>query len=271
MKELNHTSDSFLFSVITINYNNRAGLESTFKSVSEQDFKDFEFIIVDGNSQDGSMDFLSKVKTPNLKIISENDNGIYDAMNKGIRNATGAYIIFMNSGDCFSGSFVLGRIHAVLNGHHTKLKFIYGDTFEKEAHGDMKHYKKAKNHTLAWYGMFAHHQSMVFAKDTLIKEKLFYNLNYELAADWDFVLKFIKNLKNEEIKYLNMPFAVFELGGVSSKYIQGIREQYKIRRDELAWNRFKCLVLSSLHFTLNLIRERIPVVYLIFLKLRSRI
>jgi len=90
-------------SIITINYNNASGLRKTVESVLSQSTHDFEYIVVDGGSTDGSVEYLesqnSELKTQNFSFISEKDNGIYNAMNKGIRMAQGEYLHFLNSGD----------------------------------------------------------------------------------------------------------------------------------------------------------------------------
>ena len=98
-----------LFSVITINYNNCEGLQRTIDSVIGQTFKDFEFIVIDGGSTDGSVDIINKNAASITYWISERDNGIYHAMNKGIAQAHGDYCIFMNSGDCFYNIEVLKK------------------------------------------------------------------------------------------------------------------------------------------------------------------
>ena len=88
-----------LFSIITINYNNAEGLEGTIQSVVSQQFIDYEYIVVDGNSTDDSLDLLKKYSSYITFYISEPDKGVYDALNKGVQVAKGDYIIFMNSGD----------------------------------------------------------------------------------------------------------------------------------------------------------------------------
>ena len=98
------------YSIITINYNNRDGLEMTINSVLEQTYKDFEYIIIDGGSTDGSLEVIKKHAAQIDYWVSEPDNGIYNAMNKGIRKATGDYLNFMNSGDTYHTSSVLGDI-----------------------------------------------------------------------------------------------------------------------------------------------------------------
>jgi glycosyltransferase involved in cell wall biosynthesis len=104
------------FTIITVNYNNCEGLRRTIESVVGQTFRDFEFIVIDGGSTDGSADVLREYDKDITYWVSEKDGGIYNAMNKGIRQATGDYLNFMNSGDCFYDNTVLQRVSAVV-GH----------------------------------------------------------------------------------------------------------------------------------------------------------
>ena len=98
------------FSIITINYNNKEGLLATIKSVIGQTFKDYEYIIIDGGSTDGSIDIIKQYAPHITYWISESDKGVYSAMNKGIAQAKGDYLNFMNSGDCFYGENVLESV-----------------------------------------------------------------------------------------------------------------------------------------------------------------
>src|SRR5574344_2795323 len=103
------------FSIITINRNNKNGLEKTTKSIISQLFTDYEFIVIDGGSTDGSADVIRKYATHITYWISEPDKGIYNAMNKGITHAYGDYLNFMNSGDCFHSPAVLDEINRQLH------------------------------------------------------------------------------------------------------------------------------------------------------------
>lgn len=105
------------YSIITINYNNRKGLSDTISSVLSQDYKDFEYIIIDGGSQDGSKDEINKVKKDLSYYCSEPDGGIYPAMNKGIDKAKGEYILFLNSGDTLHNKNVLQEMRNQMNDH----------------------------------------------------------------------------------------------------------------------------------------------------------
>lgn len=99
------------YSIITVNYNNKDGLRKTIESVIHQTYRDFEFIVIDGGSTDGSKDVLKEYDTQIDYWVSEPDGGIYQGMNKGIKKATGDYLNFMNSGDCFFDKNVLQHIY----------------------------------------------------------------------------------------------------------------------------------------------------------------
>lgn len=98
------------YSIITVNYNNKEGLRKTIESVIRQSYRDYEYIVIDGGSTDGSLDVLKEYDKDIDYWTSEPDGGIYQGMNKGIRKATGDYLNFMNSGDAFYDSQVLQRI-----------------------------------------------------------------------------------------------------------------------------------------------------------------
>lgn len=112
-------------SIITINYNNASGLRKTIKSVIEQTHNDYEYIIIDGASNDSSKDIIQEHQQYIHYWCSEKDTGIYNAMNKGIQKASGEYLLFLNSGDALNDSMVLSDIQKLLSGED----IIYGDLF----------------------------------------------------------------------------------------------------------------------------------------------
>lgn len=105
------------FSIITVNYNNCDGLNKTILSVINQNYKDYEFIVIDGGSTDGSVDIIKLHESYITYWISEKDDGIYQAMNKGIRQAKGEYLNFMNSGDTFFDADVLNNVEKELSNY----------------------------------------------------------------------------------------------------------------------------------------------------------
>jgi putative colanic acid biosynthesis glycosyltransferase len=206
-----------LFSIITITFNNRDGLVKTSASIQSQIYQTYEWIIIDGNSTDGTqIDFINY---PTAIITSESDKGIYDAMNKGIEHATGDYIIFMNAGDVFANKNVLNDISKVCDTHPD---FIYGDSLEDD------HLKRARHHSKINWGMHTHHQAMLYARRSL--EGVRYNLNYKIAADYDLTLRFLKAAQN--IIYLPIPICIFEVGGVSQTNAKLGRDEQFISRQK---------------------------------------
>ncbi|MEA4841498.1 MAG: glycosyltransferase family 2 protein [Bacteroidales bacterium] len=195
-------------SVITINYNNRDGLRKTIESVVNQTSRDFEYIIIDGNSTDGSMDVIKEYADKIDYWVSEPDKGIYNAMNKGILIATGEYCNFMNSGDCFHQNDVLEQV----------LPYFFVDIIWGK-------FLKVNDLQLGGYP-YSNVSMLLFAKGgaichqaTFIKRKLFngnlYDENLKIVSDWKF---FIDELifKNCSFKNINIIVADFDNTGISS-------------------------------------------------------
>ena len=209
-----------LFTIITISRNNREGLARTAQSLQLQEYSDFEWIIIDGNSDDGTDDDFESY---DATIISEDDAGPYDAMNKGLALATGEYVLFLNSGDRLAQTQTLKKIKEAVS--LSKPDFIYGDAWEFSE--GRTWYKPARPHTKVAKGMFTHHQAMLY-KNSLVKEQC-YDLSYKIAADYEFTVLFLN--KARTCLYLAMPICVFEAGGISQTNVSlGRKEQFIIRR-----------------------------------------
>lgn len=221
------------FSIITITLNNFSGLQKTYKSIEKQNFTDYEWIVIDGESTDETIDFLRQRRTATrtddipFTFISEADNGIYDAMNKGIEQASGHYLLFLNAGDELANKNTLKILYP-----HTKKKpnFIYGDALEPQGNKETHIYKDAKRYKdLAW-GMITHHQAMLYRRHTIRDHKLRYTLRYHIASDYDFTARFL--LKAKQTIYISKPICIFEQGGISQQNAAaGRKEQYLIREE----------------------------------------
>ncbi len=207
-----------LLSIVTITKNNLAGLRSTAQSVQGQSSHDYEWIIIDGNSTDGTKEYL---RSSPAQWISENDLGLYDAMNKGIDRARGQYILFLNAGDTLADMDILSLIAKAANAEQPD--FIYGDALET---GGL--YKKARSHTKISRGMFTHHQAMIYKRAPI--QDLRFDNTLKIAADYGFTARFLKT--SEKIHYTPCAICIFEHGGISQKNRKlGRREQYKIRKN----------------------------------------
>tara|TARA_A100001015_G_scaffold316880_1_gene432330 strand:+ start:2848 stop:3672 length:825 start_codon:yes stop_codon:yes gene_type:complete len=193
------------FSIITIVYNDEKNIEKTIKNIISQKFKNFEFIVVYTPSSDQTLKKIIKYKNKINKIIVCKKKGIYHNMNVGAKFAKGKYINFMNSGDYFLNNKVLKDIF----NRKYKSDVIYGDCKIKYSNN----YERriiAKDIVKIYFGMIFSHQSS-FVKKKLVKENKF-NLNFYLAADYDFFLKLFKKKKKFEyykkIISLRSPFGI---------------------------------------------------------------
>ena len=197
-----------IFTIITVVYNDEKNIEKTINSVTKQHFKQYEYLIIDGASNDKTLDIINKYISK-LKLISENDNGIYDAMNKGINLANGKYIFFLNSGDYFYDNYVLTNLNLHLTNQN--LDFIYGDCILYN--NKFKKYHKSKRFPFIKFGMPFSHQS-VFVSTNILKNRPF-SLLYKYASDYDFFLYLFYN-KCKNYKYIQKPITYYNIEGVSN-------------------------------------------------------
>ena len=156
------------YSIITVNFNNKEGLRKTIESVIHQTFRDFEFIIIDGGSTDGSVDVLREYDSQINFWVSEPDGGIYQGMNKGIKKATGEYLNFMNSGDCFYSTDILEKV----SNYHSNADFIVGKDYHYNNETHQGHASIQPPRTTMIHFFIAtldHH--WIFFTEKIVKEK----------------------------------------------------------------------------------------------------
>ncbi|MGH1404851.1 MAG: glycosyltransferase family 2 protein [Alphaproteobacteria bacterium] len=258
------------FTIITVTLNNFEGLTNTAASIDRQTFDDFEWIVVDGASKDESLDFLRQRRSTKrtekypFAFISEEDNGIYDAMNHGITQASGKYLLFLNAGDVFAHNDVLSEIAP-----HTKKKpnFIYGDALEPTGKAESYNYKKARRYKDIQWGMITHHQAMFYSRLTIRDCKLHYSLLYTVSSDYDFTLRFLQ--KSRKCSYYAKPICIFEQGGLSQQQAAlGRKEQYIIREKLHLIPTYKNLWIMIVQMGTWHIKKHIPQLYWLLQKVR---
>lgn len=232
------------FTIVTICRNNIQGLIRTRQSVFSQTFKDFEWVVIDGASKDGTKEYLEGIAAENICWLSEPDNGLYDAMNKGIEKSSGQYLLFMNSGDEFADEDVLQDVVRLIRSANAPT-FIYGDSLERGQSSALL-YKSAHHHKYIWYGMFTHHQSMLYGRKAL--GEIRYRAHYPIAADYALTAEFLS--KFPKIVRISRPICIFEGGGLTSLTMnqwRGIREQWHIGRGILGMYAITCVLITMLH------------------------
>ena len=190
-------------SIVTINYNNKKGLAKTIESVTNQEFKDFEWIIVDGGSTDESVALIQDNLTHIDYLVSEKDQGIYDAMNKGIKAASGDYILFLNSGDYFYTNEATKIIDTI----DRNTDFVIFDYMKKMTSDILKIEQNVDPRSYLIDGMFCHQS--VLHKRTLFDKIGLYDTSYEIAADYALFLKgFFEH--NTTFNYINKALVLYD-------------------------------------------------------------
>jgi glycosyltransferase involved in cell wall biosynthesis len=195
-----------LITVVTVVFNGKEFLEETIQSVIGQTYDNLEYIVIDGGSTDGTLDIIKKNENKIDCWISEQDKGIYDAMNKGIKIAKGEWINFMNAGDTFNSSDILAQVF-----NHKKYDedILYGDVHVR--YPEFSRIQSAGFPCHLWRGMQFSHQS-IFVRSAIHKLNLFDSANL-IAADFQFYYESYKN--NIKFKYIEQTLASVAAGGIS--------------------------------------------------------
>lgn len=212
-------------SIIIVVFNAAKTIEASIDSAIRQSYQNKELIAIDGGSYDGTLEILKKIEHPNFSFTSEPDQGIYDAMNKGIRRATGEWLYFLGADDLFYDKKVLENIFT--ESDLIDADFLYGNvkrSDHKKPYDGEFNFKKLLEKNIS-------HQA-VFYKKTVFEKNGRYNIKYKTHADWDLNLRCFEN-KDVRIKYTNSIIATFGIGGVSANYdIPFLRESLMPRKME---------------------------------------
>ncbi len=212
-------------SVITVNLNNAAGLRKTLQSSKDQTYQDFEQIVIDGGSTDGSIGVMEDFKNFIEYSVSEKDNGIYEAMNKGIRAAKGEYLIFMNSGDIF---FDRNTIAGVMTKNYNT-DYIFGgmilDCGKRQFHRSIPQ-------KLTFYYLYTHtlyHQSM-YVRKSVFERFGFYDQSVRITADWR---QYLLAIFKYDCTYTLLPdiLSIYDNNGLSSLKMGTMQTILKERAD----------------------------------------
>jgi glycosyltransferase involved in cell wall biosynthesis len=197
-----------LFSIIIPTLNSSNTLSEALESITHQLFTDFEILIIDGISTDNTIEIANSFCDHRIRVFSERDNGIYDAMNKGIRLAKGDWLYFLGSDDRLFNSMILLRIYETIS--ENKFDVLYGDVNSLRFNG--RYCGEVNDQRILSQNLC--HQS-IFFKKSVFKNIGFFNLKYKSHADWDHNMRWLLS-KNISKAYINLVIAEYADGGYSS-------------------------------------------------------
>jgi len=252
-----------IFSIITVTLNNLSGLKDIYENLTNQKFSDYEWVVVDGGSSDGSFEYLSSISNSKVQWVSETDNGIYHAMNKGLLMAKGEYMNFMNAGDNFCSENTLKLVYKEIKKIGSP-DLIYGHSFNREANGVL-HLKPCRYSFFVNYGMPASHQSMFYKSS--IFERYKYDESLKIASDYKLTSAVIKD-SEYSISKVNFPICIFNLNGLSNYNSDlAVLEQKMIWRDIFNHPVFLIYLFRFSQVMALFLRTKVSVVYYLLRKL----
>ncbi|HEX9758730.1 MAG TPA: glycosyltransferase family 2 protein [Nitrospiria bacterium] len=243
-----------LFSVITVCKDDLKNLKRTYHDLQAQTFPDLEWIVIDGESKDGTVAFLEDLNLSNAIWESSPDLGLYDAMNKGISKAQGEFLIFLNAGDCFASEETLIRLKERVR-NASDFDLIYGDAIIVFENGE-ELFEKARGPSYFRYGQPIYHQAILYRRESIGSIRFQFE-KFKIAADYAFALELIA--QGREALHIPVPVCRFFLGGISSKNtFQILKEVWIAQRDILHVSLGTRLMSYMIHLGSMISKERVP-------------
>ncbi|MCU4165831.1 glycosyltransferase family 2 protein [Carboxylicivirga caseinilyticus] len=215
-------------SIITVTYNSASTLETTINSIREQSaINNIEYIIVDGNSSDNTIEIIKENKDIISQWISEPDTGIYDAMNKGLKMASGDWIGYLHADDVLASKTIIEEIITAISTNN--INALYGNlnyVQENDIHKTVRHWKSQTfKPQLLKRGWMPAHPTLYISKELFLKTGGF-NTNYKIAADYDFILRLFSNPETQSF-FLDKLIVNMRMGGASNKSFANIIQKSK--------------------------------------------
>lgn len=229
-----HNHPTPKFSIITVTYNAEATVEDTIQSVIAQTYRHIEYIVIDGASKDRTLSIVEKYRDSITHLVSEPDKGLYDAMNKGIRLATGDYLCFLNAGDSFHEDDTLQQMVHTLKGNELP-DVLYGETALVDHEGHFLRMRRlSAPEVLTWksfrQGMLVCHQAF-FAKRSLVED---YDPAYRFSADFDWCIRVMKKARTLHNTHL-LIIDYLQEGMTTQNRKASLKERFRIMAKHYGW------------------------------------
>lgn len=208
-------TENYKVSIITVSYNSSNTIEKTIRSVLTQTYHDIEYLIIDGGSTDETHQVIQNNADKRMHLVVEEDEGIYDAMNKGFLLATGDIIYYLNCGDYLADNTILENVCAVFQSKKD-VEIVYGDAIQYGEREELLQMRRdTPFHVMTRCGI--NHQALFAKRNAFCHERPF-NTHYKIYADYDWLLNGLCN-HNLRLKYLCMPVVYYQAGGASQQEV----------------------------------------------------
>jgi len=231
-------------SIITASLNNKYTIKDTLSSITNQDYSDIEHVIIDGNSNDGSLEILKdyESKNKNSKIIFKENHGVYDALNEGLRFASGDIIGFLHSDDFLHSNSIISKIVSIFE--NTNCDGVYGDlnyVKSRDISKIVRSWKSRKFYPEMIKKAWMPPHPTLFLKKEVYEKHSFFDPTYKISADYEFILRIFKD-QFLKFEYIPMVFVNMRLGGVSNRSLKNIMiksfEDYRAMKKHKVGNIF---------------------------------
>lgn len=209
-----------LITVITVSYNSSKTIEHTIQSVLSQNFKDWEYLVIDGASTDGTLDILKRYQNnPRLRIYSEKDSGIYDAMNKGVRLANGHFLHFLNADDFLASENVYTCIELALRESlaTSESKLIHGKIKYRHTDGRVRELGYPTQDCELRFELKGIYQPATFFPKQAFQAHGYFDLSYKIAADYEIIRRFHAKIGSH---FIDETLVIMSEGGVSTTQVK---------------------------------------------------
>jgi len=220
-------------SIITVCFNSEETIRESIESVISQDYSNIEYIVVDGGSTDGTLSILNSYKKDINILISEKDDGLYDALNKGIKVSDGEIIGMLHSDDVFSHNKVLSKVSDSMTSNSSEVCFSNVAFIDKVTNKIIRYYSSKSFNTLLLRTGWMPPHTATFMNKSIFRKYGYYSLNYKIASDFDFFIRIFKT-KDTSWSYLDDLTVIMKAGGLSNSgykskllIIKEIRESLK--------------------------------------------
>jgi glycosyltransferase len=244
------------FSIITVARNAENSLEKSIESIKKQSYSNYEWIFIDGNSSDNTLEIIQRSLLKPDILLKMEPTGVYSALNKGIELSSGDYVVFLHADDFWEHEKYLANYAEIIENNKNSLKFLYSNVFYVNFLEKVTRKWKSKEFSRLdlIFGWMPPHSTVCVNTQFLLQKNIWFDNSYNISADYDWCLNCFEYLKDKEIKYVSKNYLIMQGGGASngsiSKYISSFKQDLTITRNHFGkLNVFTTIIKRSRKIT----------------------